>query len=58
MVNLDDDSGFYIKRGNPVQIPAAPTEGLVRLVLNGSEFIGIGEILDDGRVAPRRLVQA
>lgn len=58
VVELDDDSAFYIKRGNPVQIPSAPTSGLVRLVINGSEFIGIGEILDDGRVAPRRLVQA
>lgn len=58
VVSLDDDSGFYVKRGNPVQILTAPSSGVVRLVINDNEFIGIGEILDDGRVAPRRLVQA
>ncbi|MDB6061864.1 MAG: tRNA pseudouridine(55) synthase TruB, partial [Verrucomicrobiaceae bacterium] len=36
--------------------PKAPTSGLVQLQLASGEFIGVGEILDDGRVAPRRLV--
>jgi tRNA pseudouridine55 synthase len=31
-----------------------PTSGLVRLY-DREEFIGIGTILDDGRVAPKRL---
>jgi hypothetical protein len=28
----------------------------VQLQLASGEFVGVGEILDDGRVAPRRLV--
>jgi tRNA pseudouridine55 synthase len=38
-------------------VPKAPTEGWVRLYADGGRFIGVGEILDDGRVAPRRLLQ-
>ncbi len=29
---------------------------MVRIALETGEFLGVGEILDDGRVAPRRLV--
>jgi tRNA pseudouridine55 synthase len=34
----------------------APAGALVRLYDN-EEFIGIGSMLDDGRVAPRRLMR-
>lgn len=54
-VQLTPDSAFYIRQGQPVLVPRAPTEGMVRLYQNEDEFIGIGEILDDGRVAPKRL---
>jgi tRNA pseudouridine55 synthase len=30
----------------------------VRLYERGRSFLGMGEILDDGRVAPRRLMKA
>jgi len=60
-VQLSANSSFYIRQGQPVQVAHAPTEGWVRLTEEtGSEtqgaFIGVGEIMDDGRVAPRRLV--
>lgn len=60
-VQLSANSSFYIRQGQPVQVAHAPSEGWVRLVEDtGSEtrgaFIGVGEIMDDGRVAPRRLV--
>jgi len=29
---------------------------MVRVALETGEFLGVGEILDDGRVAPRRLI--
>jgi len=29
----------------------------VRLYANQSDFLGVGQILDDGRVAPKRLMQ-
>ena len=61
---------FYLKQGQPVFVAHAPTEGWVRLYERtaASEedasaaadptgaFLGVGEILDDGRVAPRRLI--
>lgn len=55
-VVLAESAGFYIRQGQPVMVPKAPTSGLVQLQLASGEFIGVGEILDDGRVAPRRLV--
>jgi|APFre7841882724_1041349.scaffolds.fasta_scaffold37584_3 tRNA pseudouridine55 synthase len=63
VVSLSDATAFYIRQGQPVIVPHAPTTGHVRLIeqsMDGSKqvFIGVGEILDDGRVAPRRLVVA
>ncbi|OMQ21381.1 tRNA pseudouridine(55) synthase TruB [Serratia oryzae] len=56
-VNLLPVVAGYVKQGQPVQVAGAPASGLVRIT-EGEErkFIGIGEIADDGRVAPRRLV--
>lgn len=56
-VNLLPVVAGYFRNGQPVQAAGAPAEGLVR-VTEGAEakFIGMGEIDDDGRVAPRRLV--
>lgn len=55
-VYLGADSTFYIKQGQPVMVPKAPTEGWVRIYGVDERFIGVGEIDDDGRVAPRRLL--
>lgn len=57
LVNLPLTSSVYFKNGNPVRTTGAPAGGLVR-VTEGEEgkFIGMGEIDDEGRVAPRRLV--
>jgi tRNA pseudouridine55 synthase len=56
-VRLSGDVSYYLQLGQPVMVPHAPTEGWVRLYGDG-EFLGVGEVLDDGRIAPRRLVQA
>lgn len=57
VVNLLPEVAFWFKNGQPVRVNGAPAEGLVR-VTEGEErkFIGMAEIADDGRVAPRRLV--
>jgi tRNA pseudouridine55 synthase len=57
-VHLIGDAAFYLRQGQPVLVPRAPTSGLVRLYEGESRFLGVGEILDDGRVAPRRLLHA
>ena len=56
LVRLSASGGFYIRQGQPVLVPNAPGDGMVRVALETGEFLGIGEILDDGRVAPRRLI--
>ncbi len=59
-VRLTDNTAYYLRQGQPVIVPHAPTSGWVRLAEiledDSARFIGVGEILDDGRVAPRRLV--
>ena len=56
LVQLSESGGFYMRQGQPVMVPNAPRDGMVRVALETGEFLGVGEILDDGRVAPRRLV--
>lgn len=56
-VKLDNDSAFYMRQGQPILVPHAPTCGYVR-IYHHAEFLGVGEIQDDGRVAPRRMIQA
>lgn len=55
-LTLSEAAGFYLRQGQAVLVPNAPCDGMVRCSLQDGEFLGIGEILDDGRVAPRRLM--
>jgi tRNA pseudouridine55 synthase len=55
-VRLASTVSVYLCEGQAVIIPRAPTSGMLRLYAESGEFIGIGEVLEDGRVAPRRLV--
>lgn len=56
LVCLTESGGFYMRQGQPVMVPNAPHDGIVRVALHSGEFLGVGEMLDDGRVAPRRLI--
>jgi tRNA pseudouridine55 synthase len=58
LVSLSEDAAYYLCRGQPVCVPHAPTAGLVRLYDHHRQFLGVGRVLDDGRIAPRRLVRA
>ncbi len=55
-VTLDPDSAFYFGRGQAVQVPKAPTSGLVRIYDPNERLIAVGEVLDDGRIAPKRML--
>lgn len=57
-LKLNDDMAWYFRRGQPVLVPQAPTEGEVRLYDAADAFLGIGEVADDGRIAPKRLMSA
>ena len=54
-VRLPEGVAFYLRKGQPVLVPHSPTEGWVRIHTERAGFIGVGEVLDDGRIAPRRL---
>ena len=53
-VVLPQQTANFLKLGQAVMVRHLPLSGLVRLY-EEEEFIGIGTILDDGRVAPKRL---
>ncbi len=57
-VALSPDSVFYLRQGQAVQVPRAPTSGLLRLYEPGERLLGVGEILDDGRVALKRQIRS
>lgn len=55
-VRLPEDAASYILQGQAVRVSAAPASGLVRL-FGPERFLGMGSMLGDGRVAPKRLLQ-
>lgn len=55
-VRLSADAAFYLGQGQAVLVPQAPTQGLVRLYDPSQRFVGVGSILEDGRVQPKRLI--
>jgi tRNA pseudouridine55 synthase len=58
-VQLPELAAESVRHGQPVLVRHLPADGLVRMYEKKPEaslFIGIGEIDDDGRVAPRRLI--
>ncbi len=54
-IELSASDARYMRQGQPVRCAEQPVEGLVRLYDEGDSFFGVGEFLEDGRVAPRRL---
>ena len=55
-VVLDNESAYYLGRGQPVWKSGVIPAGYLRLYEVSGRFIGLGELDADGRVAPRRLV--
>lgn len=58
LLQFSEHSAFYWLHGQPVRAPDAPKFGMVRVQDHNGRFIGIGEVSDDGRVAPRRLIRS
>lgn len=56
LVHLTDDEAYYIRLGQAIQIAGVPVEGSIGL-MHGNQFIGVGVINDDGKVAPSRLIR-
>ncbi|MBB88097.1 MAG: tRNA pseudouridine(55) synthase TruB [Abyssibacter sp.] len=58
MVHVNQESAFFLRQGQAVQVSKAPSAGTVAIIGPQEDLIGIGEILDDGRVGPRRVLAA
>ncbi|GAC1034449.1 tRNA pseudouridine(55) synthase TruB [Pseudomonas sp. No.21] len=58
LIQLSEHSAYYWLHGQPVRAPEAPKFGMLRVQDHNGRFIGIGEVSDDGRVAPRRLIRS
>jgi len=52
---LNKDEAFHFLHGHAVGHAGSGTGGLVRVYDHAAVFLGVGEVLADGRCAPRRL---
>ena len=57
-IDLTPELSFYLLQGQPVQVPGAPARGLLRVYDEHARFIGLGTVLADGRVAPKRMLRS
>ncbi len=55
-VTLTENTAYYLRQGQGVLVAHAPSLGRIRLYGPGAQFLGLGEVMDDGKVAPRRLM--
>ncbi|MCL1138432.1 tRNA pseudouridine(55) synthase TruB [Shewanella pneumatophori] len=56
-VNVSEELATYLMNGNPVQVSNLPVDELVRITIGESrQFVGIGQMNDDGQLAPKRLI--
>jgi len=55
-ISLNPAMALYIRQGQAITVRPLPQSELVRLY-DQDEFIGIGAVTDDGRIAPRRLIR-
>lgn len=57
-IQLSVDAAYYLCQGQTVRAKERLESGLVRLYAPTAGFLGLGQVLDDGRVAPKRLFQS
>lgn len=59
-MSLASDSAFYFRQGNPIMDPQVYRIGeegdMVRVFAENGDFLGVGCLDEEGRVAPKRLV--
>ncbi|MHB9800400.1 tRNA pseudouridine(55) synthase TruB [Pseudomonas sp. MT3] len=58
LLQLSEHSAYYWLHGQPVRAPEMPKFGMLRVQDHEGRFIGIGEVTEDGRLAPRRLIRS
>jgi tRNA pseudouridine55 synthase len=53
---VESAAADYLKQGRVVEVSNVPFPGLLSLVLENGQFIGIGEVDSDGKLSPKRLM--
>ena len=54
-VSLSNDSAYYFSQGQAILVANVPTSGWVRIFQGDTHFLGMGKIMENGKVAPKRL---
>jgi len=54
-ITLTADMVFYMHQGQPLVIPKAPDSGWVKMKSKSGQFLGVGEVMLDGKITPRRM---
>ena len=55
-LSLSEAATFYIRQGQSVLVPNGPQSGMVRIADAEGVFLGVGDMRDDGKLAPKRLL--
>ena len=55
-VKLSTSAAFYLRMGQPVRSGFPVKSTLVRLFSDDERFLGVGEMMSDGRIKPHRLL--
>lgn len=55
-ITLNSMSSHYLRQGQAVRVPDLPSTGFVRLLTDRNKLMGVGEVTEDGRVSPKRLI--
>lgn len=55
-VRLAEDIAYYLCQGQTVTVSGLPESGRLRIYNNSDQFLGLGEVSDDGRLSPKRLI--
>ena len=56
LVRLQPQEARLLLRGSQIAAPKGLSAGMVRLYTDGGSFFGMGEVMMDGRLLPRRLL--
>jgi len=55
-INLVASMSYSLCQGQAIMAPHTPAGGMLRIYTENHRFLGVGEVLDDGRIAPKRLL--
>lgn len=58
VVTLSTSATFYLKQGQSVRTNLPANTPFVQLYSDSQEFLGVGEVMPDGRVKPQRLLNS